>query len=57
MCGCAAEQNSDSYLASENIKPETLPAARQNAENCMEPMSRRCREKGERLYLPEEELE
>ncbi len=53
----AAKQNSDSYLASENIKRETPPEARANAEEGMEEMSRRYKEKGERLYLPEEEVD
>ncbi|MEW4447310.1 phosphomethylpyrimidine synthase ThiC [Qipengyuania sp. JC766] len=53
----AAKQNSDSYLATENIRRETPPEARENAEEGMEEMSRRYREKGERLYLPEDEVE
>ncbi len=52
----AAKQNSDSYLATENIKPETPDEAKANAEEGMEEMSRRYKEKGE-LYLPEEEAE
>ena len=52
----AAKQNSDSYLATENIKSETPDAAKANAEEGMEEMSRRYKEKGE-LYLPEEEAE
>ncbi len=53
----AAKQNSDSYLATENIRRETPPEARANAEEGMEEMSRRFREKGDRLYLPQEEAE
>ena len=53
----AAKQNSDSYLATENIKSETPDAAKANAEEGMEEMSRRYKEKGERLYLPEKEAE
>ena len=55
--GCGARPSSASYLASENIKRETPPEARENAEEGMEEMSRRFKEKGERLYLPEEEVE
>ena len=53
----AARQNSDSYLAAENIRSETPPEARENAEEGMEEMSRRYKEKGERLYLPEDEVD
>ncbi|MDP4538699.1 phosphomethylpyrimidine synthase ThiC [Qipengyuania sp. DY56-A-20] len=53
----AARQNSDSYLAAENIRSETPPEARANAEEGMEEMSRRYKEKGERLYLPEDEVD
>ena len=53
----AAKQNSDSYLANENLRAETPPQAKGNAEEGMEEMSRRYREKGERLYLPEEEVD
>ena len=49
----AAKQNTDSYLASENIKSETPPEERLDAERGMERMSRLYQEKGERLYLPE----
>ncbi|WP_271078612.1 phosphomethylpyrimidine synthase ThiC [Aurantiacibacter sp. MUD61] len=48
----AAKQNSESYLASENVKSETPPEARENAEEGMEEMSRRYREGGD-LYVPE----
>ena len=54
MCGCAAEQNSDSYLASENIKRETSAEEAEEAREGMEEMSKVYREKGEKLYLPEE---
>ncbi|MBU1606762.1 MAG: phosphomethylpyrimidine synthase ThiC, partial [Alphaproteobacteria bacterium] len=53
----ATRQNSDSYLAAENIRSETPPEARENAEEGMEEMSRRYKEKGERLYLPEDEVD
>ncbi|GGC31859.1 hypothetical protein GCM10011371_19160 [Novosphingobium marinum] len=53
----AAEQNSDSYLAGVGVRRETPPEARGNAEEGMEEMSRRYKEKGERLYLPEEEVD
>lgn len=49
----AAKQNSDSYLASENIRREATAEARENAEEGMEEMSRRYREGG-KLYLPEQ---
>ncbi|XAP78328.1 phosphomethylpyrimidine synthase ThiC [Citromicrobium bathyomarinum] len=49
----AARQNSDSYLASENLKGETPPEARENAEEGMEEMSRRYREGGD-LYVPQD---
>ncbi len=45
----AAKQNSESYLAA------TAPA--DEAEQGMEEMSRRYKEKGDRLYLPEEEVD
>ena len=50
----AAKQNSDSYLASENIKRETSPQKAAEAEKGMEEMSEVYREKGEKLYLPED---
>ena len=49
----AAKQNSDSYLASENIKRETSAEEAAEAEKGMEEMSEVYREKGEKLYLPE----
>ena len=49
----AAKQNSDSYLATENIKRETSAEEAAEAEKGMEEMSEVYREKGERLYLPE----
>ena len=49
----AAKQNSDSYLASENIKRETSPQEAEEAEKGMKEMSEVYREKGEKLYLPE----
>ena len=49
----AAKQNSDSYLASENIKRETSAEEAEEAEKGMEEMSEVYREKGEKLYLPE----
>lgn len=50
----AAKQNSDSYLADENIKRETSDAQAEEAHEGMEEMSKVYREKGEKLYLPEE---
>ncbi len=49
----AAKQNTDSYLAAENIRSETPPGQRAEAEEGMERMSELYREKGEKLYLPE----
>ena len=49
----AAKQNSDSYLASENIKRETSAEEAEEAREGMEEMSKVYREKGEKLYLPE----
>ena len=49
----AAKQNTDSYLASENLKPETSPAQAERAREGMEEMSELYREKGERLYVEE----
>ncbi|MEL7686899.1 phosphomethylpyrimidine synthase ThiC [Citromicrobium bathyomarinum] len=51
----AARQNSDSYLASEDLKGENSPDQRAENEKGMETMSEVYRAKGERLYLPEEE--
>ena len=50
----AAKLSSDSYLASENIKRETSAEDAAEAREGMEEMSKVYREKGERLYLPEE---
>ncbi len=49
----AVKQNSDSYLASENIKRETSAAEAAEAQKGMEQMSEVYREKGEKLYLPD----
>ena len=49
----AAKQNSDNNLATENIKRETSAEEAAEAEKGMEEMSEVYREKGERLYLPE----
>ena len=49
----AAKQNSNSYLATENIKRETSAAEAEEACEVMEEMSELYREKGEKLYLPE----
>ena len=49
----AAKQNSDSYLASENIKRESSAQEAEEAEKGMEKISEVYREKGEKLYLPE----
>jgi len=51
----AAKQNSDSYLAGENLKGENTPQQRAENEKGMETMSEVYRAKGERLYLPEGE--
>ena len=53
----AAKQNSDSYLASENIKRETSAEEAEEAREGMERMSEVYREKGEQLYLPEDEVD
>ncbi|APE27980.1 phosphomethylpyrimidine synthase ThiC [Aurantiacibacter gangjinensis] len=50
----AAKQNSDSYLASEDLRGENTPEERAKNEAGMEEMSEVYREKGEKLYLPEE---
>ena len=50
----AAKQNSDSYLAGENLKGETSAQEAEEAREGMEEMSKVYREKGERLYLPDE---
>ena len=50
----AAKQNSDSYLASENINNNTSVEEAEEAREGMEEMSKVYREKGEKLYLPEE---
>ena len=52
----AARQNSDSYLASEDLKGENTPQQRAENEKGMETMSEVYRAKGEQLYLPEEEV-
>ncbi len=46
----AAKQNSDSYLATENVAAETPDEAKANAEEGMEEMSRRYKEGGD-LYV------
>ncbi|MFB0613760.1 phosphomethylpyrimidine synthase ThiC [Aurantiacibacter poecillastricola] len=51
----AAKQNSDSYLATENVASETPDAAKANAEEGMEEMSRRYKEGGD-LYVPKGEV-
>lgn len=53
----AAKQNSDSYLAAENIKRETSPEEAEEAREGMEEMSKVYRAKGEKLYLDEKEVE
>ncbi len=53
MCGFLAEQNSDSYLASENIKRGISAEEAEEAEKGMEGMSEVYRETGEKLHLPE----
>ncbi|TMM46732.1 phosphomethylpyrimidine synthase ThiC [Qipengyuania marisflavi] len=47
----AAKQNSDSYLASENIKRETSPQEAEEAEKGMEEMSRVYEKTGRELYM------
>ena len=47
----AAKQNSESYLAAENIAPETPPKQREEAEEGMERMSEVYRETGSELYI------
>ena len=53
----AAKQNSDSYLASENIKRETSPQEAEEAREGMSDMAELYKAKGERLYLPESEAD
>ena len=53
----AAKQNSDSYLASENIKRETSPQEAEEAREGMSDMADLYKAKGERLYLPESEAD
>jgi phosphomethylpyrimidine synthase len=53
----AAKQNADSYLASEDLKGENTEAEREANREGMEEMSRVYKEKGERLYLPEDAAE
>ena len=48
----AVKRNSDSYLASENIKRETSPQGAEEVEKGMEEMSEVYCERGERMYLP-----
>ena len=48
------EKKSDSYLASENIERETSAEEAEEAQKRMEQMSEVYREKGEKLYLPEQ---
>jgi phosphomethylpyrimidine synthase len=51
----AAKQNSDSYLASENMRAETSAEEAADARKGMEEMSKLYRQKGEKLYLDENE--
>ncbi|ABC64052.1 phosphomethylpyrimidine synthase ThiC [Erythrobacter litoralis] len=53
----AAKQNSDSYLASENIKRETSAEEAEEAREGMSDMAELYKAKGERLYLPESEAD
>ncbi|MDT0575058.1 phosphomethylpyrimidine synthase ThiC [Croceicoccus sp. F390] len=53
----AARQNSDSYLASENIARETPPEQREEAREGMARMSQVYKAHGERLYLPQNEAD
>ncbi|WP_375289291.1 phosphomethylpyrimidine synthase ThiC [Qipengyuania sp.] len=53
----AAKQNSDSYLASENIKRETSAEEAEEAEKGMEEMSRVYEESGRELYMGQGERE
>ena len=52
-CDFAPKRNSDSYLASDNIKRETSAQEAEEAHKGMEEMSEVYREKGGKLYLPE----
>ncbi|MCF8883557.1 phosphomethylpyrimidine synthase ThiC [Erythrobacter sp. SN021] len=49
----AAKQNSDSYLATENLRADTSAEEAEEAQKGMEEMSEVYREKGEKLYLRE----
>ena len=49
----AAKQNSDSYLATENIKRETGEDEREVAREGMEEMAERYRQEGSKLYIDE----
>jgi phosphomethylpyrimidine synthase len=49
----AAKQNSDSYLATENLRADTSAEEAEEAQKGMEEMSEVYRKKGEKLYLPE----
>ena len=50
----AAKQNSDSYLASENIERVTSAETVEEAGKGMEEMNEVYREKSVKLYLPED---
>lgn len=50
----AAKQNSHSYLATESVKCETSAEVAEEAEKGMEEMSEVYRDKGKKLYLPED---
>ncbi|MGB3470500.1 MAG: phosphomethylpyrimidine synthase ThiC [Erythrobacter sp.] len=54
----AAKQNQDpdSFLASEKLKGENTPEERAQNEAGMEEMSKLYKDKGEKLYLPEDEV-
>jgi len=49
-------QNPDSFLASEQLKGENTPEERAQNEAGMEEMSKLYKDKGEKLYLPEDEV-
>ena len=56
-CGFAAKRNSDSYLASENLRAETSPQEAKEAREGMSEMAELYKAKGERRYLPEGEAD
>tara|TARA_B100000949_G_scaffold135075_1_gene118976 strand:+ start:400 stop:603 length:204 start_codon:yes stop_codon:yes gene_type:complete len=53
---CVAKQNSNSYLACENIMREIPEEGRESAVEGLEEM-RRYKKKGERRYSPEDDMQ